>query len=187
MDFSLIVWYFLQTHCKLHSSHMFYWLEIFDCLLLQLVRMALKLDKRVYYVLALLTVLFMFFIGSRSSPIILFVFAVCTGSMVFAIYLAKWVLAKDEGPPEMSEVLPGLWPLWSIHLSNCGSWIGPYVKMMYVLQLSALHLNFLNRFVLIWVSVGVCMTIVGCWEELIWFQVDGSCMQSMGCTVQVII
>jgi hypothetical protein len=72
--------------------------------------MALKLDKRVYYVLAFLTVLFMFFIGSRSSPIILFVFAVCTGSMVFAIYLAKWVLAKDEGPPEMSEVLPGLGP-----------------------------------------------------------------------------
>lgn len=58
--------------------------------------MALKLDKRVYYVLAFLTVLFMFFIGSRSSPIILFVFAVCTGSMVFAIYLAKWVLAKDD-------------------------------------------------------------------------------------------
>lgn len=83
---------------------------MFDCLWLQLVRMALKLDKRVYYVLAFLTVLFMFFIGSRSSPIILFVFAVCTGSMVFAIYLAKWVLAKDEGPPEMSEVLPGLGP-----------------------------------------------------------------------------
>ena len=109
------------------TSHICYSLEMFNCLWLQLVRMALKLDKRVYYVLAFLTVLFMFFIGSRSSPIILFVFAVCTGSMVFAIYLAKWVLAKDEGPPEMSEVLPGLGPLWSISYQ------------LYLLQLSALH------------------------------------------------
>ena len=46
---------------------------------------------------------------------------------MFAIYLAKWVLAKDEGPPEMSEVLPGLGPLWSISYQ------------LYLLQLSALH------------------------------------------------
>jgi hypothetical protein len=74
----------------------------FEC---QLVQTALRLDKRVYYVLAALTVLSLCHIGSRSSPIILFVFVICTGSLVYAVYLASWVLAKDEGPPEMSEVL----------------------------------------------------------------------------------
>lgn len=60
---------------------------------------------------------------------------------MFAIYLAKWVLAKDEGPPEMSEVLPGLGPLWSIsYQSLIMEW--SYVKMMYLLQLCALHLIF---------------------------------------------
>ncbi|KAG0613650.1 hypothetical protein M758_6G119000 [Ceratodon purpureus] len=68
------------------------------------VQTALRLDRRVYYVLALLTVLSLFYIGSRSSPIILFVFVICTGSLVYAVYLANWVLAKDEGPPEMSEL-----------------------------------------------------------------------------------
>lgn len=71
---------------------------------MQLVQTALRLDIRVYYVLALVTLLSLFYVGSRSSPIILFVFVVCTGSLVYAIYLASWVLAKDEGPPEMSEV-----------------------------------------------------------------------------------
>ncbi|XP_024384924.1 pyrophosphate-energized membrane proton pump 2 [Physcomitrium patens] len=69
-----------------------------------LVQTALRVDKRVYYLLALFTVLSLFYIGSRSSPIILFVFIVCTGSLAYAVYLASWVLAKDEGPPEMSEI-----------------------------------------------------------------------------------
>ncbi|XP_024400645.1 pyrophosphate-energized membrane proton pump 2 [Physcomitrium patens] len=69
-----------------------------------LVQTALRLDRRVYYLLALFTVFFLFYIGSQSSPIILFVFTICIGSLVYAIYLASWVLAKDEGPPEMSEI-----------------------------------------------------------------------------------
>lgn len=42
--------------------------------------------------------------GARTSPIILFVFVVCIISFMLSVYLTKWVLAKDEGPPEMVQV-----------------------------------------------------------------------------------
>ncbi|CAM6011944.1 unnamed protein product [Sphagnum balticum] len=64
----------------------------------------LNLDTRVYYGLALLTLLYMFYVGSLTSPIIVFIFVLCTGCMIFTAYLAQWVLAKDEGPLEMSEI-----------------------------------------------------------------------------------
>ncbi|CAK9198707.1 unnamed protein product [Sphagnum troendelagicum] len=64
----------------------------------------LSLDTRVYYGLALLTLLYMFYVGSLTSPIIVFIFVLCTGCMIFTAYLAQWVLAKDEGPLEMSEI-----------------------------------------------------------------------------------
>jgi Na+/H+-translocating membrane pyrophosphatase len=35
---------------------------------------------------------------------VVFVFCICTLSLFFSLYLTKWVLAKDEGPPEMSEI-----------------------------------------------------------------------------------
>jgi len=71
---------------------------------LQVLKAFLNLDTRVYYGLALLTLLYMFYVGSLTSPIIVFIFVLCTGCMIFTAYLAQWVLAKDEGPLEMSEV-----------------------------------------------------------------------------------
>lgn len=71
---------------------------------MQVLKAFLSLDTRVYYGLALLTLLYMFYVGSLTSPIIVFIFVLCTGCMIFTAYLAQWVLAKDEGPLEMSEV-----------------------------------------------------------------------------------
>jgi len=42
--------------------------------------------------------------GASTSPIIVFVITICILSFLVAIYLMKWVLAKDEGPPEMVQV-----------------------------------------------------------------------------------
>lgn len=72
---------------------------------MQLVKVLLNVDRRVYYAVALLAFLFVLYVGIQTSPVIVFVFTVCSCSMLFACYLASWVLAKDEGPPEMSEVL----------------------------------------------------------------------------------
>ncbi|CAM6016977.1 unnamed protein product [Sphagnum balticum] len=69
-----------------------------------LVKVLLNVDRRVYYALALLAFLFVLYVGIQTSPVIVFVFTVCSCSMLFACYLASWVLAKDEGPPEMSEI-----------------------------------------------------------------------------------
>ncbi|KAJ6676692.1 K(+)-INSENSITIVE PYROPHOSPHATE-ENERGIZED PROTON PUMP [Salix viminalis] len=44
------------------------------------------------------------YIGARTSPIMVFVFAVCIFSFLLSIYLTKWVLSKDEGPPEMVQI-----------------------------------------------------------------------------------
>jgi len=84
-----------------------FWLiyVIFSLCGLQLVKVLLNVDRRVYYALALLGFLFVLYVGIQTSPVIVFVFTVCSCSMLFACYLASWVLAKDEGPPEMSEVL----------------------------------------------------------------------------------
>ncbi|CAK9865400.1 unnamed protein product [Sphagnum jensenii] len=69
-----------------------------------LVKVLLNVDRRVYYAVALLAFLFVLYVGIQTSPVIVFVFTVCSCSMLFACYLASWVLAKDEGPPEMSEI-----------------------------------------------------------------------------------
>eukprot|EP00249_Psilotum_nudum_P022394 c28502_g1_i1 orf=319-2730(-) len=69
-----------------------------------LFRVLCGLNKRLYYLLAILLFGMLLYVGERTSPIIVFVFAVCTTSMFFAAYLANWVLAKDEGPPEMSQI-----------------------------------------------------------------------------------
>ncbi|CAN6310728.1 unnamed protein product [Urochloa humidicola] len=44
------------------------------------------------------------YVGASTSPIVVFVFCICTLSLFFSLYLTKWVLAKDDGPPEMSEI-----------------------------------------------------------------------------------
>uniref|UniRef100_A0ACD5ZCG2 Uncharacterized protein n=1 Tax=Avena sativa TaxID=4498 RepID=A0ACD5ZCG2_AVESA len=67
-------------------------------------RMLMKINPRALIVLLLLVVCGVFYLGASTSPIIVFVFCICTLSLFFSLYLTKWVLAKDEGPPEMSEI-----------------------------------------------------------------------------------
>ncbi|XP_026404898.1 pyrophosphate-energized membrane proton pump 3-like [Papaver somniferum] len=67
-------------------------------------RILMRINVRVLLVLLFLALGGLVYIGARTSPIILFVFSVCFISFLFAIYLTKWVLAKDEGPPEMVQI-----------------------------------------------------------------------------------
>ncbi|XP_074559085.1 pyrophosphate-energized membrane proton pump 2 [Curcuma longa] len=67
-------------------------------------RILLGINARVLYVLLLLLVGMMFYLGASTSPIIFFVFSICIISFFFSVYLTKWVLAKDEGPSEMVEI-----------------------------------------------------------------------------------
>ncbi|KAJ0963647.1 hypothetical protein J5N97_028769 [Dioscorea zingiberensis] len=62
------------------------------------------INARVLFFLLLLGVGAIYYIGASTSPILVFVFSLCTISFFFSIYLTKWVLAKDEGPPEMVEI-----------------------------------------------------------------------------------
>ncbi|KAH7302772.1 hypothetical protein KP509_23G086400 [Ceratopteris richardii] len=62
------------------------------------------LDRRVYYMLSFLLFGAVLYVALCTSPIMIFVLVICTISMIFATYLTSWVLAKDEGPPEMSQI-----------------------------------------------------------------------------------
>lgn len=62
------------------------------------------INVRVLFVLMLLAFAVVFYVGASTSPIIVFVFSICILSFLFSIYLTKWVLSKDEGPPEMVQV-----------------------------------------------------------------------------------
>ncbi|KAJ7535752.1 hypothetical protein O6H91_12G044700 [Diphasiastrum complanatum] len=68
------------------------------------VRLLFKLDRRIYFTLSLISLVGMFYVGIKTSPVIVFVFGMCTISMFLAAYLARWVLEKDEGPSEMSQI-----------------------------------------------------------------------------------
>ncbi|CAN1299024.1 Pyrophosphate-energized membrane proton pump 3 [Linum perenne] len=59
------------------------------------------INVRVLFILLLLAFTVVFYIGASTSGIIVFVFTVCIISFLLSIYLTKWVLSKDEGPPEM--------------------------------------------------------------------------------------
>ncbi|XP_027126307.1 pyrophosphate-energized membrane proton pump 3 isoform X1 [Coffea eugenioides] len=67
-------------------------------------RVIKRINVRILFVLLLLGLGAIFYIGASTSPIIVFVFSVCIISFVLSMYLTKWVLAKDEGPPEMVEI-----------------------------------------------------------------------------------
>ncbi|KAH9622395.1 hypothetical protein KSS87_007578 [Heliosperma pusillum] len=67
-------------------------------------RIIMGLNTRVLFVLMLLAFGTVFYLGARTSPIIVFVFTICTISFLLSTYLTKWVLAKDEGPPEMVQI-----------------------------------------------------------------------------------
>ncbi|KAG6575384.1 Pyrophosphate-energized membrane proton pump 3, partial [Cucurbita argyrosperma subsp. sororia] len=67
-------------------------------------RILMGINIRVLLVLLLFAFGLIFYVGARTSPIIVFVFSVCIVSFCFSIYLTKWVLSKDEGPPEMAQI-----------------------------------------------------------------------------------
>ncbi|QCE02199.1 inorganic pyrophosphatase [Vigna unguiculata] len=67
-------------------------------------RILLSINVRVLFVILLLGLGAIFYVGASTSPIIVFVISVCILSFLVAIYLTKWVLAKDEGPPEMVQI-----------------------------------------------------------------------------------
>ncbi|WVZ93003.1 hypothetical protein U9M48_039026 [Paspalum notatum var. saurae] len=67
-------------------------------------RLLMRINPRALIILFLLVVSGVLYVGASTSPIVVFVFCVCTLSLFFSLYLTKWVLAKDEGPPEMSEI-----------------------------------------------------------------------------------
>lgn len=67
-------------------------------------RILLGINFRVLLLLLFLGFGVVFFIGAKTSPIIVFVFSVCIVSFLFSVYLTKWVLSKDEGPPEMVQI-----------------------------------------------------------------------------------
>lgn len=71
---------------------------------LQIFRILMGINVRVLLVLLLLGLGAIFYVGAKTSPIIVFVFSICIISFLFSVYLTKWVLAKDEGPPEMVQV-----------------------------------------------------------------------------------
>ncbi|KAL0362751.1 UNVERIFIED_CONTAM: Pyrophosphate-energized membrane proton pump 3 [Sesamum calycinum] len=64
-------------------------------------RLLMRINSRVLLVLLLFGLGALFYIGASTSPIIVFVYSVCIISFLVSIYLTKWVLSKDEGPPEM--------------------------------------------------------------------------------------
>ncbi|MBA0868875.1 hypothetical protein Goshw_020041, partial [Gossypium schwendimanii] len=62
------------------------------------------INVRVLVILLFLGFGYVFYIGASTSPIIVFVFSVCIVSFLLSIYLTKWVLSKDEGPPELAQI-----------------------------------------------------------------------------------
>ncbi|XP_020590953.1 pyrophosphate-energized membrane proton pump 2 [Phalaenopsis equestris] len=63
-----------------------------------------RINARVLAVLLLLILGAVLYVGATTSPIVVFVFSICIAGFIFSAYLTRWVLAKDEGPPEMSQV-----------------------------------------------------------------------------------
>ncbi|XP_034207017.1 pyrophosphate-energized membrane proton pump 2-like [Prunus dulcis] len=67
-------------------------------------RILMRINVRVLFVILLLALGVVFYVGASTSPIIVFVFSICIISFLVSLYLARWVLAKDEGPPEMGQI-----------------------------------------------------------------------------------
>ncbi|XP_048419882.1 pyrophosphate-energized membrane proton pump 2 isoform X2 [Pyrus x bretschneideri] len=67
-------------------------------------RILMRINVRVLFVILLLALGVVFYVGASTSPIIVFVVSICIISFLVSMHLAKWVLAKDEGPPEMGQI-----------------------------------------------------------------------------------
>ena len=72
--------------------------------LMQVARCFAGIPARVLYTLGIAASALALYIGALSSGVIIFVLATCLVMLLFAIYLARWVIAKDEGTADMQEV-----------------------------------------------------------------------------------
>lgn len=62
------------------------------------------MDPKVLYVAAAIFGLVVLYLGAHTSFVGVFVLVTCFVMLVFAGWLAKWVMAKDEGTVDMQEV-----------------------------------------------------------------------------------
>eukprot|EP00241_Pyramimonas_parkeae_P017767 CAMPEP_0114292836 /NCGR_PEP_ID=MMETSP0059-20121206/9277_1 /TAXON_ID=36894 /ORGANISM="Pyramimonas parkeae, Strain CCMP726" /LENGTH=837 /DNA_ID=CAMNT_0001414517 /DNA_START=70 /DNA_END=2583 /DNA_ORIENTATION=+ len=63
-----------------------------------------SLDLKVLVPVAGVCALCMLILGFKTDMVVLGIMLACMGMLGFAAYLAQWVLAKDEGTPDMAEV-----------------------------------------------------------------------------------
>eukprot|EP00887_Chlorella_sp_A99_P003500 scaffold7.g3500.t1 len=73
------------------------------------VKAVLAVDPAVLKGVAAAVGLFMLFIGLKVSLTMVAIMGTCMGMLVFAAFLARWVLRKDEGTADMQEVGGWLW------------------------------------------------------------------------------
>lgn len=73
----------------------------------QVVRAIQRVDRRVLKGAGLVFSLMVLYLGIKVSPAIVFVLGTCIAMLLFSIYLATWVLRKDEGTADMQEVRQG--------------------------------------------------------------------------------
>lgn len=64
-----------------------------------------KVDPKVLYAAAAILGLVVLYLGAHTSYVGVFVLVTCFVMLVFAGWLAQWVMAKDEGTVDMQEVL----------------------------------------------------------------------------------
>lgn len=63
-----------------------------------------QVDPRVLYIAAAVFGLVVLYLGAHVSFVDVFVLITCFGMLVFAGWLATWVMNKDEGTVDMQEV-----------------------------------------------------------------------------------
>ena len=68
-----------------------------------------KVDPKVLYSVAVIFGLVVLYMGAHTSLVGVFVLVTCFAMLIFAGWLAQWVMAKDEGTVDMQEVMLLRW------------------------------------------------------------------------------
>lgn len=63
------------------------------------------MDPKALYAVAVIFGLAVLYMGAHTSLVGVFVLVTCFGMLIFAGWLAQWVMAKDEGTVDMQEVM----------------------------------------------------------------------------------
>jgi hypothetical protein len=66
--------------------------------------MMASLDTKAIYCIATMLCVGALTLGYQTNIVVFGVLVICMLMLVFTMYLAQWVLAKDEGTPDMIEV-----------------------------------------------------------------------------------